>query len=199
MSRLHDPDSRQVLQRKAHLVTSGNQRTNCRCFFPFKCKQLYVHVWHLYMSSMWYALRNILLRIISGECPRPWGGLRHTIVSASIHKHIHKHTRTHAGTKNTLKDKQRVAFTAQTGTHSHVWTQVCKWSRQSMRSDWLRLRTHTGGSGDRDRRVMMTSSGSVGSWFESCAGGAEPWQTRGGAWGGQGSWPYLGGHAANGV
>lgn len=32
-----------------------------------------------------------------------------------------------------------------------------------MRSDWLRLRTHTGGSGDRNRRrVMMTSSRSVG-------------------------------------
>lgn len=32
-----------------------------------------------------------------------------------------------------------------------------------MRSDWLMLRTHTGGSGDRDRRVIMTSSRSVGS------------------------------------
>ncbi len=133
--------------------------TTVGVFLPFKCKQFHVYNWHLYMSCVWYAFRNILLWIISDECPLPWGGLCHTSVSASIH------TQTH-----TLKDKHRVAFTAQTGTHSHVWAQACKWSRQCMRSDWLRLRTHTGGSGDRDRRVMMTSSRSVGSWFDSCAG-----------------------------
>lgn len=199
MSRLHDPNRRQVLQRKEHLVASGIQHSYCKCvlfcfFFwmeTFLCVRLtFVHGLRVICLQRHFALDNLPMSV-----PCPFGVY---VIPPCLLQYTYTYTNAHNGTRNTLKDKHRVAFTAQTGTRGHVYPQVCKWSRQSMRSDWLRLRTHTGGSGDRDRRVMMTSSRSAGELiWELCW--AEPWQTRGGAWGGQGSWPYLRGHAANGV
>lgn len=161
MSGLHDPNCRQILQRKAHSVTSWTRHLYWRCFyfhFYSNVSSFYRQLGHLHT---WYAFGNILaLDNLWWVSPVLWGRLHHSTVFASAHTYTHTIT-----LKTTFKDKHRVVFTAQTGTRGHVWTQVCKWSRQSMRSDWLRLRTHTGGSGDRDRRVMMTSSRSVGSWF----------------------------------
>lgn len=193
------PQSLSGPSKQSTLSCIRNSPHHCRCFSILNVNIFFAYVWRFYINCVWYAFRNILLRIISDECPLPWGDLCHTTVSASVHiktrRYSHTHTmalkHTKGQTQSSVYSRHRLEHTAMcehryANEADRVWevtgwgsglTPGVRWQRQEGHDDIIQV------SGELIWEL---------SW-------AEPWQTRGGAWGGQGSWPYLRGHAANGV
>lgn len=129
------------------------------CFrFSFKFD---VHVSHLHMSCVRFSLRNTTaLDNLLWESPAFKGFTSYH----SFHFITHRHTQ---AIKHTKGQAQSSVYSTSWNTRPCVNTGM----KQTEDEDWLvEAQDSHRGSGDRDRRVMMTSSRSEGSWFESCAG-----------------------------
>lgn len=152
-------------------------------FFSFKFD---MHIWHLYMSCKQSTLRNTIALL--------WVSLALEGFTSyhSFHFITHRHTR---AIKHTKGQTQCSVYSTSWNTAmcEHIYkgdrgwgltgwgsglTPGFRWQRQEGHDDIIQV-----------RKELI---------WELCW--AEPWHTRGGAGRGDlGSWPYLWGHAANGV